>query len=103
MVPTSDCARAATENKKRIAVTKGMNGDVVEQRAVIAGKVPILDIKRPLQTKDCSGAMLCASTTRFGRGLPGVYTGGFNGLTEPTSISPGMCSPLENCVEFTKL
>jgi hypothetical protein len=36
--------------------------------------------------------MLCASATRFGRGLPGVYTGGFNGLTGSIWISTGICT-----------
>jgi hypothetical protein len=56
------------------------NPDMVERRVAITGKIPILDIRGLSQTKDCSGAMLCASATRFGRGLPGVYTGGFNGV-----------------------
>src|ERR1700722_7862588 len=74
------------------AVTKSTDRDMVERRAAIAGKLPILDIRGLSQTKDCSGAMLCASATQFGRGLPGVYTGGFNGLTVATWISTGMCT-----------
>jgi hypothetical protein len=74
------------------AVTKSTNRDMVERRAAIAGKIPILDIIGLSQTKDCSGAMLCAFAIRFGRGLPGVYTGGFNGLTGSIWISTGMCT-----------
>jgi hypothetical protein len=119
MVPTSDWARAVTENKRRLEIastakrqetlaaldlldlgarlsvtvlTGFANRDMVERRAAIAGKIPILDIRGLSQTKDCSGAMLCAFATRFGRGLPGVYTGGFNGLTGSIWISTGMCT-----------
>src|SRR5579859_1326061 len=48
--------------------------------------------------------MLCPSPPCFGRGLPGVYTGGLTG--EDTTVSAFLreyVNRRENCIDFTRL
>jgi hypothetical protein len=119
MVPTSDCAKVAIGNNRLteiasatnsdlailaglVGFTGGQNFDAGEEPAEIAGNIPLLDIRGLSQTKDCSGAMLCAYMPWFGRGLPGVYTGDLTGEKGQRIVSPRIRNSYgKNCLAFT--
>jgi hypothetical protein len=76
---------------------------MVERRATITGKIPILDIRGLSQTKDSSGPCYALLLLDLEGVYPVFTPGDLTGELDGSGFLPECVPSLENCVDFTKL